>query len=263
MGLREVQIAGLPQLTLRYRELEAGKLHIMNDCMSGSSTCVGGPGDRLGPTLWNPRQVTGVGRTMRLSPSLAILLVLATACTSTRSDPSSGPSRSGEASSSEPGLVAPDVVGENFLEALVAVEPPFRLLELRYRVAPGVANGTILEQRPPPGTRLDPNNTEILVIVSISPAEQLRGTDWVLTVVDGRTWPVGNAPDVTLHFGLHRLRGFSGCNDYSADYEMDGRRLIVGRVATTLKLTTQLAPRTHGIGRAAWQATIVRCAASS
>jgi len=148
--------------------------------------------------------------------------------------PRPGPPTTPDRAASPDPRVVPDVVGENYLEALVAVDPPFRLLEMRYRVSPHVANGTILEQRPPAGSPVDPHDTEILVTVSISPAEQLRGTDWVLGIVDGRTWPVGNAPDVTLSFGLRRISGFSGCNEYSSGYEMDGRRLLLGRVVTTL-----------------------------
>ena len=155
------------------------------------------------------------------------------ACTGDASGP--GPStKPNRAAPPETGVVVPDVVGENYLEALVAMDPPFRLLETRYRVSPRVANGTILDQLPPAGTPVDPHEAEILVIVSVSPAAQLRGTDWVLGIVDGRTWPVGNAPDVTLRFGLHRIGGFSGCNEYSAGYEMNGRRLVLGRVVTTL-----------------------------
>jgi heat shock protein HslJ len=130
--------------------------------------------------------------------------------------------------------VVPDVTGENFLEALGAVSPPFRLLDVRYRVAPEVPNGTILEQRPPAGTSLEEADTDIRVVVSVSPGEQLRGTEWVLGLIGGRTWPIGDAPDVTLSFGLHRFEGFSGCNEYSAGYRMDGWRLVLGRVTTTL-----------------------------
>jgi heat shock protein HslJ len=130
--------------------------------------------------------------------------------------------------------LVPDVTGENFLEALSAVSPPFRLLDVRYRVAPEVPNGTILEQRPPPGSPIEDTGTDVRVVVSISPGERLRGTEWVLGMIGGRTWPVGNHPDVTLSFGLHRLEGFSGCNEYSAGYRMDGRRLVLGRVTTTL-----------------------------
>lgn len=171
---------------------------------------------------------------MRSLAAWLTTVVLVTAAACTVEQPRQQPrSRSG-ASRSGTETVVPDVTGENFLEALGAVPRPFRLLDVRYRVAPEVPNGTILEQRPPAGTSLEETDTDIRVVVSISPGEQLRGTEWVLGMIDGRTWPVGNVPDVTLSFGLRRFEGFSGCNEYSAGYRMDGWRLVLGRVTTTL-----------------------------
>lgn len=44
MGLREVQMAGWLGLTLaENRALEAGEMHITNDCTSGSWSCAGWP----------------------------------------------------------------------------------------------------------------------------------------------------------------------------------------------------------------------------
>lgn len=133
-------------------------------------------------------------------------------------------------------LTVPDVVGQNFLSALGWVDPPFSLLESEYRDAAGYENGTILEQDPAPGTQVDASETEIVihVVVSVAPSERLRGTEWRLRVMDGRTWPIGGAPDVTIEFKAHRVQGFSGCNEYSTPYEMDGRRLIVGPITATL-----------------------------
>jgi PASTA domain len=106
----------------------------------------------------------------RLGTWLAILLLTLVACTG---DPppsvsTSSPARSPSASA----IVVPDVVGENFLEALVAVDPPFRLLDVRYRVSSDVPNGTILRQRPSAGTPLGSPEPEIeiRVVVSMSPA---------------------------------------------------------------------------------------------
>ena len=64
----------------------------------------------------------------------------------------------------------------------------------------------------------------------------LEGTSWQLTYVAGRAWPVGAARDVTLTFNKRRLRGFGGCNEYGARWEMSGRRLDIGRIAMTLIL---------------------------
>jgi beta-lactam-binding protein with PASTA domain len=64
--------------------------------------------------------------------------------------------------------VVPDVVGWNFLEALVAVDPPFHLLDVRYRSSSDVPNGTILAQRPPAGTSVSPSEPEITIRVVVS-----------------------------------------------------------------------------------------------
>jgi beta-lactam-binding protein with PASTA domain len=60
------------------------------------------------------------------------------------------------------------VVGENFLEALVAVDPPFRLFDVSYRVSSDVPNGTILRQRPPAGTTFHSTDLEIRIRVVVS-----------------------------------------------------------------------------------------------
>jgi heat shock protein HslJ len=49
-----------------------------------------------------------------------------------------------------------------------------------------------------------------------------------------RCRPVSNAPEVTIEFEDARLHGFSGCNEYSAPYELGGPRLIVGPILATL-----------------------------
>lgn len=64
----------------------------------------------------------------------------------------------------------------------------------------------------------------------------LAGTSWRLTYVDGRAWPVGAAPDITLAFRDRRLGGFSGCNEFGTRWEMSGGTLDVGRIASTLIL---------------------------
>jgi PASTA domain len=107
-------------------------------------------------------------RMMRRSATrLAMLLLVVVACTG--EPPRPVPTSSSAVSPSAPGIVVPDVVGENFLEALVAVHPPFRLLDVRTRVSSEVPNGTILSQRPAAGTPFDSTQSEIRVVVSISP----------------------------------------------------------------------------------------------
>jgi beta-lactam-binding protein with PASTA domain len=108
----------------------------------------------------------------RSGTTLAILLLMLVACTSDspRDVLSSSPATS---SPSPSAIVVPDVVGRNFLEASVALDPPFRLLDVRYQVSSEVPNGTILTQRPPGGTAFDPTGSEIQirVVVARSPSE--------------------------------------------------------------------------------------------
>jgi PASTA domain-containing protein len=66
------------------------------------------------------------------------------------------------------GIVVPDVMGENYLEAMVAVDPPFRLMDVSYRVSSDVPNGTILRQRPPAGTTFHSIEREIRIRVVVS-----------------------------------------------------------------------------------------------
>jgi hypothetical protein len=104
-----------------------------------------------------------------LSARLAVLLVVLVACTGEA--PRQTPASRSAISPTAQAIAVPDVVGENFLEALVYVDPPFRLLDVSYRVSSEVPNGTILRQRPRAGTPLDPAETEITirVVVSSSP----------------------------------------------------------------------------------------------
>lgn len=100
---------------------------------------------------------------------LAVALVVLVACTGER--PRQTPASSSATSPTAASIAVPDMVGENFLEALVDVDPPFRLLDVRYRVSSDVPNGTILRQRPRAGTPLDTTQSEITirVVVSSSP----------------------------------------------------------------------------------------------
>jgi hypothetical protein len=103
----------------------------------------------------------------RSAITLAMLLLVVVACTEQPARPV--PTSSFAPSPTAPRIVVPDVVGENFLETLVAVDAPFRLLDVRYSVSSDVPNGTILRQRPPAGTPFDSTRVAIRVVVSISP----------------------------------------------------------------------------------------------
>jgi beta-lactam-binding protein with PASTA domain len=101
---------------------------------------------------------------------LVIPLLVVIACTG---EPArQGPTDTVTTSPSAPSAVVPDVVGQNFLRAMVKAHPQFRLLDVRYRESSEVTNGTILSQRPAAGTLIDStkSGTVIRVVVSTSPA---------------------------------------------------------------------------------------------
>ena len=100
---------------------------------------------------------------------LVILLLVVVACTG--EPPRQVPTSSFATSPSASSVVVPDVLGQNFLETFVAVDPPFRLLDVRYRATSDVPNGTILRQQPAAGTPIDSTEPEIMirVVVSTSP----------------------------------------------------------------------------------------------
>ena len=65
---------------------------------------------------------------------------------------------------------------------------------------------------------------------SSSLEQALQGTQWRLSSVDGRPWPIANAKDVFLgfdRFPSHQLVGFSGCNQYGGRWALNGRSLEV------------------------------------
>jgi heat shock protein HslJ len=89
----------------------------------------------------------------------------------------------------------------------------------------------------PPGSSIttEPTRTASPAATdSPAPMISLADTSWLLNIVDGGDWPVGDAPDVTLVFGNNRLHGFSGCNSYSAKWRMVDGRIEVGRFTSTL-----------------------------
>jgi beta-lactam-binding protein with PASTA domain len=95
-----------------------------------------------------------------------MLLLAMVACTA--KPPPEEPTRTRAAtSSSEQANVVRNVVRQNFLEALGTVEPPFRLLDVRYRFS-SAPNGMILKQRPPAGTVIDPTLLVIKIRVVVA-----------------------------------------------------------------------------------------------
>jgi heat shock protein HslJ len=64
----------------------------------------------------------------------------------------------------------------------------------------------------------------------------LEGTTWVLRSYDqaGELILVPEAEYADAEFGASRIRGFGGCNDYTAAYRAGGRTLLVSQSAATL-----------------------------
>ena len=60
----------------------------------------------------------------------------------------------------------------------------------------------------------------------------LAGTRWVLIEAGGTRVPP--RPPVTLNFEAGRFGGHSGCNGYGGEYRIEGRRIVVGLVSSTL-----------------------------
>ncbi|HEX8216934.1 MAG TPA: META domain-containing protein, partial [Allosphingosinicella sp.] len=60
----------------------------------------------------------------------------------------------------------------------------------------------------------------------------LIGTRWVLVEAGGR--PVPPRPPATLNFEAARFGGHGGCNGYGGEYLIEGRRIVVGLVGSTL-----------------------------
>ena len=96
---------------------------------------------------------------------------------------------------------------------------------------------TVTQDPPSPGTG-SPSDTTNTPSFSVSdspePPVALAGTSWLLGIMDGGDWPVGDDPDVTLVFHDSRLVGFSGCNRFGAKWQMVEGHIEVGKIASTL-----------------------------
>jgi putative lipoprotein len=60
---------------------------------------------------------------------------------------------------------------------------------------------------------------------------QLEKGLWVLNSARDVTLPLGIVPTAGFHDGV--VRGYTGCNQYSAPYTVDGDSLDIGELATT------------------------------
>ena len=65
-------------------------------------------------------------------------------------------------------------------------------------------------------------------------APKLEGTAWALSAAQhGDLAKLAATSGVTLEFAADRLSGYSGCNQYSASYTLDGKVLTAGAVGAT------------------------------
>jgi heat shock protein HslJ len=67
-------------------------------------------------------------------------------------------------------------------------------------------------------------------------ASSPEGQTWLLTGLPGidATRLQGLERPVTVRFADGRVNGFSGCNTFAGDYTLDGDRLVLGQLATTM-----------------------------
>jgi heat shock protein HslJ len=64
------------------------------------------------------------------------------------------------------------------------------------------------------------------------PADPLDGTAWILASIEGRTPLPGT--EITAVFDAGSLRGSSGCNSFGTSYEINGDRIVIREIQSTL-----------------------------
>jgi heat shock protein HslJ len=93
-----------------------------------------------------------------------------------------------------------------------------------------------------------------------SPGVSLVDTSWTVATINGGD-VVPNAPPTMTFSNEGRVTGSSGCNQYTASYQLDGNKLAIGAIASTMMLcegaqSAQEAAFTSGLGGAAtWRVT--------
>lgn len=74
---------------------------------------------------------------------------------------------------------------------------------------------------------------------TLVPGTTLAGTSWALAEMNGRP-PVASPKPITMQFNNEgRVAGAAGCNQYSATYVEDARKLLVGQAMSTKMACTQ------------------------
>lgn len=86
-----------------------------------------------------------------------------------------------------------------------------------------------------------------------SPPLELSGTRWQLASADAGELATSQAKVVTAEFTAEKIRGNSGCNQYSGSYAFADGRLTVGPVIATKRFCAQ----TSGV-ESAWFAALAQ-----
>jgi heat shock protein HslJ len=67
--------------------------------------------------------------------------------------------------------------------------------------------------------------------------DNLAGTSWTLATLNGRS--VLKNTTVTLNFEDGWAAGSDGCNNYTASYKTEGKKISIGPAATTRKMCAE------------------------
>jgi len=94
---------------------------------------------------------------------VSLMLVLAACTVASSAPPSSSPD---PPPTLDEALVVPDLVGQNFLIAAFDQRRTFDVKDAKYVVRDDLTNGTIVSQRPEPGTPIEGTDHKIWVVVS-------------------------------------------------------------------------------------------------
>jgi putative lipoprotein len=94
------------------------------------------------------------------------------------------------------------------------------------------------------GSSADPANDPVEVLLQRVPAARapsgisITGTQWVLETLRGKPAGLGaggRAPNITLQGSEPRVSGFTGCNQISGGYTLEGNMLSFGQMAMTMR----------------------------
>lgn len=96
--------------------------------------------------------------------------------------------------------------------------------------------------------------------LSDAPADSaalLEGATWRLTGLPGQTLAADQGRNaVTVSFGAGRVSGFSGCNQFTGSYSVDGERLKLGTLGGTMMACPEPATSIEGAFQGAFSGTL-------